>query len=69
MSQITVSNAFERELRKLIADEGDQIAEQIIGGIAIESHEKYREMVGKIAGLRLALDLCSTASEIVNKQR
>jgi hypothetical protein len=69
MSQITVSNAFERELRKLIAEEGDQIGEQMVNGMAIDSHEKYREMVGKIAGLRLALELCSVASEIVNKQR
>lgn len=65
----TVSTAFERELIKLINERKSQLADNIVGGLAISSLEEYREHVGKIAALNEVLSMCDEAASTVNKMR
>jgi hypothetical protein len=63
----SVSSVFERELRRLIAEERNHIAEVLVGGHSIKSMEEYREAVGKVAALDLVIELCDDAQKVVNK--
>jgi hypothetical protein len=63
----TASSVFERELRRLISEERNHIATNIVGGHSITSIEQYREAVGKIAALDMCIELCNDAQAIVNK--
>jgi hypothetical protein len=63
----TASNVFERELRRLISEERQHIATNIVGGHSITSMEAYREAVGRIAALDMVIELCDDAQTIVNK--
>lgn len=65
----TVSTAFERELIKLINERKSQLADNIVGGLAISSLEEYREHVGRIAALNEVLSMCDEAASTVNKMR
>lgn len=70
MSNIMIQSAstvFERELRRLIAEERNHIAQVLVGGHSIKTIEEYREAVGKIAALDMVIDLCDDAQTIVNK--
>lgn len=63
----SVSSVFERELKRLIAEERNHIAEVIVGGHSIKTMEEYREAVGKVAALDMVIELCDDAQKIVNK--
>ncbi len=63
----SVSSVFERELKRLIAEERAHLAALIVGGHSIKTIEEYREAVGKIAALDMVVDLCDDAQKVVNK--
>jgi len=57
------------ELSKLIREQIDYYSDLLIGGESIGSYEKYREIVGKIAGLVEAESLIADAIANVEKSR
>ena len=59
--------AFEKELRKLITEEIERVKDHLASGAAINSYESYKQLVGRIAGLNMALELCEEASTLVSK--
>lgn len=59
---------FERELRKLIEAEIETQVMVLALGVAVHTHDQYREVVGKITGLRITLDLCQTAQTEADKR-
>ena len=61
--------AFERALRKLIEAEIEDQKQVLSLGLAIQDIAQYREAVGRIAGLRMTLELCQTAHDEVEKSR
>lgn len=65
---LTYSSVFERELHRLINAKIEEMKEQLSTGVAVNSIETYREKVGRIAGLRDALDLFEDANDIVEKR-
>ena len=63
----SMSSVFERELKRLIAEERVRLTDVIVGGFSIKTIEEYRETVGRIASLDTVIDLCDEAEKIVNK--
>ena len=63
----SVSSVFERELKRLIAEERVRLTDVLVGGFSIKTIEEYRETVGKIASLDVVVDMCDEAQKIVNK--
>lgn len=66
---LTYTDVFERELRKFIMAEVDRLIENASHGMGIPDYAHYMKIVGEIAGLRKALDLCEEARIVVNQQR
>ncbi len=60
--------AFEGELRKLIEEEIGRLKDNLANGLSTPDFESYKNQVGKIAGLMMALDLCEEARTIVSKK-
>ena len=65
---LTYGSAFERELSKLIHARVESLINNLSNGYAIDRIETYREQVGKISGLREALELFEEANDIVSKR-
>lgn len=61
---LTYGSLFEQELRKLLQERMANLADQVISGLGIDDHAKYRQMVGEIQGLRSAIELCDEANSI-----
>jgi hypothetical protein len=62
----TIDTLFERNLRKIVNAEIDRLLEILsLGNMA--DYVEYKQMVGKIQGLRLALDYCEETNEIIAK--
>jgi hypothetical protein len=64
---LTYGSAFERELAKLIAERRKTLTENVVSGVAIDTMERYREAVGRIAELEEVLSLFEIANENVSK--
>ena len=61
MGTFTVSQLFERELRRLIDVEIERLKENMSFGM-VEDFDEYRFISGKIAGLRLAIEYMDAVS-------
>jgi hypothetical protein len=59
---------YQYELKKLINAEIERIKDLLVTSYHIEGFDfsAYRHQVGKIEGLRMALELCEEADAIVN---
>jgi hypothetical protein len=66
---LTYSDAFERELQKLIVAEVERLLENLGHGMGVTDYANYMKIVGEIAGLRKALEFCEEARLVVNEQR
>jgi|GEM_PF-1700665 len=64
----TISSAFERELRALIAERRKGLVEILTNGIAITTMEQYREQVGRLSELDNMSDLLEAANDAVSKR-
>jgi hypothetical protein len=64
----TYASVFERELAKLMQQAIEKHKEELSSGLSIQTIESYREKVGKLAGLREALELFDEANDIVSKR-
>lgn len=64
----TFASVFERQHAALIVAEVSVLAEQLLAGSGVMSFDEYRRIVGKIEGLRLALDLHAEARAGAEKQ-
>jgi len=66
---LTYSDAFERELQKLIVAEVERLLGNLSHGMGVTDYANYMKIVGEIAGLRKTLEFCEEARLIVNEQR
>jgi hypothetical protein len=59
---------YQYELKKLINAEIERIKETLVSSYQIEGFDfsGYRHQVGRVEGLRIALELCEDAEAIVN---
>lgn len=59
---------YQYELKKLINAEVERIKESLVSSYQIEGFDfsSYRHQVGRIEGLRTALELCDEAEAIAN---
>jgi hypothetical protein len=59
---------YQYELKKLINAEIERIKETLVSSYQIEGFDfsGYRHQVGRVEGLRTALELCEDAEAIVN---
>ncbi len=64
----TFSTAMEREFVKLANAEIEALVLQLTTSGGILTIEDYRRVVGKIEGLKLAMDLMADARTTVDKQ-
>jgi hypothetical protein len=65
---LTYASVFERELSKLIYARIEELKEELSTGRTVDSIESFRQKVGRIAGLREALELFEEANDIVSKR-
>jgi hypothetical protein len=67
---LTYNRLFQNELTKMIDMQIDTLKENLTTIHKMEGFDfaTYKEMVGKIEGLRLALELCDEAERITNGQ-
>jgi hypothetical protein len=64
---LTTVQAYQRELEKLIAIEIERLVEPMANGF-IETHEEYKMVSGKIAGLRTSMELMQEADRILSEK-
>lgn len=64
---LTTVQAYQRELEKIIAIEIERLVEPMANGF-IETHEEYKHLAGKIAGLKSALELMQEADRILSEK-
>jgi hypothetical protein len=64
---LTYGSAFERELAKLIFERRKSLTENVVSGVAIQSMERYREYVGRLAELDEVLGLFEVANKNVSE--
>ena len=64
---LTYGSAFERELAKLIAERRKTLTENVVSGVAIQTMERYREMVGRLAELEEVLSMFEVANANVSE--
>jgi hypothetical protein len=59
---------YQYELKKLINSDIDRLKEELLSSYKITGFDfsAYRHHVGRIEGLRMALELCEEADAIVN---
>lgn len=59
---------FERELKKLIAEELQRLREALEVGVAITDHAKYQNYVGQIAAFkRVAEEFCPEVQTAIDR--
>ena len=63
MATYTRTHMFEHELKRLIEIEIERLKENMSLGL-ISDHQEYRQLAGKIAGLRLAIEYMAEAEAI-----
>lgn len=59
---------FENELRKLISEEIARLSDNMANGLSINEIGQYKHEVGRILGLRAALDFCEEVSSTLSKR-
>ena len=64
----TRNDLFRGELEKLVEGEIQRLMENIVVGHAAIDFPEYKHQVGKIEGLRIALELCEQAQTIVDRK-
>jgi hypothetical protein len=59
---------YQYELKKSIEESVERLKEALVTSYQIEGFDfsAYRHQIGRIEGLRMALDLCDEAEAIVN---
>jgi len=59
---------YQYELKKLLNEDIERLKENLVSSYQIEGFDfsAYRHQVGKIEGLRMALESCEEADAIVN---
>ena len=59
---------YQYELKKLLNAEIERIKETLVSSYQIEGFDfsAYRHQVGRIEGLRMAVELCDEAEAVVN---
>ena len=59
---------YQYELKKLINSDIERLKEELLSSYKIEGFDfsSYRHHVGRIEGLRMALELCEEAEAIAN---
>ena len=62
------NNSLEAELKKLVAAEIDRLKDNISNGMSVVDYADYKTQVGKIMGLRTAIELCEEAESILAKR-
>lgn len=67
MSAQTYATFYEHELKKLIEIEIETMKQNMSFG-TVSSFEDYRHACGKVAGLRLAIELMAEAEKICNQR-
>ena len=67
MSALTYAAFYEHELKKLIEIEIENMKQNMSYG-TVSSFEDYRHACGKIAGLRVAIELMAEAEKICNQR-
>lgn len=60
---LTTTQLYQNELRKLVEIEIDRLLEPMANGY-VESIEEYKNLAGKIAGLKAVTDLMDEADRI-----
>lgn len=65
MATFTKTHMFEHELKRLIEIEIERLKENMSLGL-ISDHQEYRQIAGKIVGLRLAIEYMAEADAICN---
>ena len=65
---VTGQAYYEYELKKLMSQAIDELTANLVTAYRIEGfdYSSYRHHVGKIEGLRAALELCDEAQSVVN---
>lgn len=66
MGAVTHASFYQHELAKLIEAEIEILKQNLSSGSS-QSFEEYKYQVGRIAGLRAAIDLMSDAEKICNR--
>lgn len=64
----TISTAFEQELTKLIETEMARLTGNLVFGGAIFDFADYKHTIGRLAGLRLALDQFEAVNTIISER-
>jgi hypothetical protein len=59
---------FENELRQLISQELERLTDNMANGLSINDIGQYKHEVGRILGLRAALDFCDEVNVILSKR-
>ena len=65
---LTYSSVNEHELKKLIMDEINRLLDILSNGMSLEDYADYKHHIGKITGLRTALELCDEAERIAQSK-
>ena len=65
---LTYESHFEEKLKNLIVAEIDRLKENLTHSITIPDLAHYKELVGQIAGLRKAIDLCEEANRLAQER-
>ena len=64
---LTYESHFEEKLKKLIEAVIDELKENLTNSITIPDLAHYKEIAGKISGLRTAIELCDEANKIAQE--
>ena len=67
MTALTTVAVYQKELRELVSIEIENVLEKMANGF-VDSFEDYKSLVGKIAGLRTAIDLMDEADRILSEK-
>lgn len=65
MTVMTSADKYKHELEKLLLDEVERLKDTVALGF-LDDYPQYKQMTGKIAGLRAALDFLLEAESICN---
>lgn len=65
---LNYNNLFEKRLRELIDEEIERLKNNVSNGMSVVDYSDYKHQVGKIAGLRTVLELCSVVQSELSKR-
>lgn len=65
MPILTTADRFRNTLEKLLLDEVDRLKETVSLGF-LDDYAQYKQLAGKISGLRMAIDLINEAERQCN---